>query len=119
MCLMICSKILSYFPISTFDLNPKPNSVIPILSIRRHRISYVIRHCQNPSKSVSPIGISVSPRWDCNLTVYVHCPNRSHRVQAIGTTEIAMQTLCFPFVTFRSHRKSKSVPPSLPDQLSG
>src|SRR3954465_15417202 len=39
--------------------------------------------------------------------------------EQIGPTEIAMQTLCFPFVTFRSHRKSKSVPPSLPDQLSG
>src|SRR3954462_3341601 len=82
-----------YFPISTYDLNPKPNSVIPILSIRRHRVSYVISHCQNPSKSVSPIGISVSPRWDCNLTVYVHCQTRSHQVCAIGTTEITMQIL--------------------------
>ena len=30
--------------------------------------------------SVSPIGISVSPRWDCNLIVYVHYQTRSHRV---------------------------------------
>ena len=68
----------------------------------------------------------------------------------LGLTEMGLQTLCFPFVTFRSteranrshrdcnvnsvfplcnfsvspsstrsHRKSKSVPPSLPDQLSG
>src|SRR3954468_13503904 len=104
MCFVICSKTLSYFPTSTYDLNPKPNSVIPILSIRCHRVSYVISHCLNPSKSVSPIGISVSPRWDCNLTVYVHCQNRSHRVCAIGTSEITMQTLWLAYYQNRSHR---------------
>src|SRR3954465_12413862 len=104
MCLLICSKILNYLPTSTYDLNQKSNSAPPILSIRRHRVSHVIATATNPSKSVSPIGISVSPRWDCNLTVYVHCQNRSHRVCAIGTTEITMQTLRLAYYQNRSHR---------------
>src|SRR3954463_1779959 len=91
MCLVICSKILNYLSISTYDLNQKSNSAPPVLSIRRHRVSHVIATATNPSKLVSPIGISVSSRWDCNLTVYVHCQNRSHRVCAIDTTKIIMQ----------------------------
>ena len=104
MCLVICSKTLNYFPTSTNDLNLKPKSVTPILSIQRHRVSNVIATATNPSKSVSPIGISVSPRWDCNLSVYVHYQNRSHRVWAIGTTEITMQTLWLTYYQNRSHR---------------
>ena len=59
--------------------------------------------------SVSPIGISVSPRWDCNLSVSF----RNILLQlrwAIGPTEIAMQTLYFPFVTFRSNRDERIGP---------
>src|SRR3954465_2491062 len=93
MCLVICSKTLNCLPTSTYDLNQKSNSAPPILSIRRHRVSHVITTAKNPSKSVSSIGSSVSPRWDCNLTVYVHCQNWPHRVCAIGTTEITMQIL--------------------------
>ena len=61
-------------------------------------------HCQTLSKSVLPIGISVSPRWDCNLSVYVHYQNRSNRVWAIGTTEITMQTSWLTHYQNRSHR---------------
>src|SRR3954469_18837354 len=106
MCLVICSKILNYLSISTYDPNLKANSAPPILSIRRHRVSHVIATATNPSKSVSPIGISVSLRWDCNLTVYVHYQNRSHRVCAIGTTEITMQILWLAYYQNRSHRVS-------------
>ena len=59
--------------------------------------------------SVSPIGISVSPRWDCNLSISL----RNVSVQprwAIGPTEIAMQTLCFPFVMFWSNRDERIDP---------
>ena len=35
----------------------------------------------------------------------------------LGLTEMGLQTLCFPFVTFRSHRKSESVPPRLQCKL--
>ena len=64
----------------------------------------VIATATNPRQSVSLIGISVSPRWDCNLSVYVHYQNRSHRVWAIGTTEITMQTLWLTYYQNRSHR---------------
>ena len=70
-CLMICSKILSYFPISTFDLNPKPNSDLPILSTRRHRVSLVIATARNPSH----FGLT-----DRDLAL----------------TEMGLQILCFP-----------------------
>ena len=73
-------------------------------SIRRQRVSDAIATVTNPSKSVSPIGISVSPRWDCNLSTYVHYQNRSHRVWAIGTTEITMQILCLVYYQNWSHR---------------
>ena len=36
----------------------------------------------------------------------------------LGLTEMGLQTLCFPFVTFRSHQKSESVPPRLQCKLS-
>ena len=101
-CLMACLlKVLSdmlqsphYFLTSTYVLNKKSNSALLILSIQRHRVLNVIAIATNPSKSVSPIGIPVSPRWDCNLSVYVHYQNRSHRDCVIGPTEITMQTLC-------------------------
>src|SRR3954470_4626795 len=118
MCLMICSKILSYFPISTNDLNPKPNSVLPILSIQRHRVSLVISHCQTLANRLYRYG-SRSHRDGIAISLFPFCNFSVSPKEQIGPTEIAMQTLCFPFVTFRSHRKSKSVPPSLPDQLSG
>ena len=35
---------------------------------------------RNPNQFGLTDGISVSPRWDCNLSVYVHYQNRSHRV---------------------------------------
>ena len=106
---MICSKTLNYLPTSTYDLNQKSNSAPPILSIRRHRVSNVIATATNPSNSVSPIGISVSPRWDCNLSISLH--NISVQLRwVIGPTEIAMQTLCFPSVTFRSHRDEQIGP---------
>ena len=104
MCLVICSKTLSYFLTSTNDLNPKPKSAIPIPSIRRHRVWMSQPLPQTLGKSVLPIGISVSPRWDCNLSVYVHYQNRSHRVWAIGTTEITMQTLWLTYYQNRSHQ---------------
>ena len=62
-------QTLNYLPTSTFDLNQKSNSAPPILSIRRHRVSFVIAIATNPSNLVSPIGISVSPIWDCNFSV--------------------------------------------------
>ena len=118
-CLVICSKTLNYFLTSTYDLNQKSKSAPSILLIQRHRVSNVIATVTNPRQ----IGLT-----DRDL----------------GLTEMGLQTLCFPFVTFRSHRKSesvpprlqckfsvsffvtfrshrksKSVPPSLPDQLSG
>ena len=109
MCLMICSKILNYFLISTYDLNQKSNSAPPILSIRCHRVSDVIATATNPSKSVSPIGISVSLRWDCNLSVCL-CNVLVKPRWAIGPTKIAMQIFCFPFVTFRSNRNERTGP---------
>ena len=36
----------------------------------------------------------------------------------LGLTEMGLQTLRFPFVTFWSHRKSESVPPRLQCKLS-
>ena len=36
----------------------------------------------------------------------------------LGLTEMGLQTLCFPFITFRSHRKSESVPPRLQCKFS-
>ena len=36
----------------------------------------------------------------------------------LSLTEMGLQTLCFPLVTFRSHRKSESVPPRLQCKLS-
>ena len=59
--------------------------------------------------SVSPIEISVSLRWDCKL--YISLRNISVQPRwAIGPTETAMQTLCFLFVTFRSHRDERIGP---------
>ena len=58
---------------------------------------------------VSPIGISVSQRWDCKLSISL----RNISVQPkweIGPTEFTMQTLCFPFVTFRSNRNERIGP---------
>ena len=54
-----------------------------------HRVSLVISHCQTLGKSVSSIGISVSPRWDCNLSVSLRNVLVLPR-WAIGPTEIAM-----------------------------
>ena len=111
MCLMICSKILSYFPTSTYDLNPKPNSDLPIIPIRRHRVSPVIATARNPNQFGLTDGISVSPRWACKLSV-TYCNifgpteicNRSHQDCNVNSV--------FPFCNI-------SVSPSLPDQLSG
>ena len=86
-CLMICSKILSYFPTSTYDLNPKPNSDLPIISIRCHRVSLVIATATNPRQ----IGLT-----DRDL----------------GLTEMGLQTLCYLLHYSRSHRDMQSVPPS-------
>ena len=63
----------------------------------------------NPSKSALPIGISVSPRWDCNLSVSLRNVSVKPR-WVISSTEIAMQTLCFLFVTFRSNRDERIGP---------
>ena len=88
-CLVICSKALNYFLISTYVPNQKLNSAPPILFIRRHRVSNVIATTTNPrqigltdrdlgltdgiANSLLPIAIlSVSPKL------------------AIAPTEIAM-----------------------------
>ena len=92
MCLVICSKTLNYFSISTYDLNPKPNSVLPILPIRSHRVSLVISHCQTLIILVSPMG------------------SRSHR-DGLGNSLLPLQYS-------RSHRDMQSVPPSLLGQIS-
>ena len=62
--------------------------------------------------SVSPIGISISPRWDCKLSVSLRNISVKPR-WAIGPTENAMQTLCFLFVTFRSNRDERIGPTEL------
>ena len=36
----------------------------------------------------------------------------------LGLTEMGLQTLCFPFITFLSHQKSESVPPRLQCKLT-
>ena len=104
-CLMICSKILSYFPTSTYDLNPKPNSALPILSIQRHRVSLVIATARNPNQFDLTDGISVSPRWTCKLSV-TYC-------NTLGPTEICNRPhrVCLTNSLFRL--LPKSVPPSL------
>ena len=56
------------------------------------RSSDVIATATNPRQIVSPIGISVSPRWDCNLSVSLR--------------------------KFRSNRDERSVPPRLQCKLS-
>ena len=76
-----------------------------------------IATARNPNQVGLTDGISVSPRWDCKLSVSL----RNVSVQpkwAIGPTEFAMQTLCFPFVTFRSHRDERSIPLRLQCKLS-
>ena len=124
-CLMICSKILSYFPTSTYDLNPKPNSDLPILSIRRHWVSHVISLCQTLISSVSPMGSRSHRDGLANsllpIAMILVLPS-----YAIGPTEFAWPTLCFTYYPNRSHRvwvigqtemrlypnPSTSVPPS-------
>ena len=96
MCLMICSKILSYFPTSTYDLNPKPNSVLPILSIRRHRVSLVISHCQTLISSVSPMGSRSHRDGLANSLLPIAIFSVPPRY-AIGPTEFAWPTLCLLF----------------------
>ena len=128
MCLMICSKILSYFPTSTYDLNPKPNSDLPIIPIRRHRVSPVTATARNPNQFGLTDGISVSPRWAykhsvtyCNILGPTEICNRSHRdcninsvfpfcnfsvspKEQIGRTEFAWPTLWLANYQIRSHR---------------
>ena len=104
MCLMICSKILSYFPTSTYDLNPKPNSDLRIIPIRRHRVSPVIATARNPNQFSLTDGISVSPRWACKLSV-THC-------NILGPTEICNRSHRVCLAKSQFHLLPKSVPPS-------
>ena len=86
-------------------------------------IPNVIATTTNPKQISLTNRDLVSLRWDCNLSVYVHYQNRSHRVWAIGTTEITMQTLWLTYYQNWSYRVCltnslvsllpKSVPPSL------
>ena len=64
---------------------------------------------RNPNQFGFTDGISVSPRWDCNLSVALRNISVKPR-QAIGPTKIAMQTLCFSFITFRSNRDERIGP---------
>ena len=90
---------LSHFLISTYIPNQKSNSAPPIWSIWRHRVHLTQPLTETLVTSISPIGISVSPRWDCNL--FISLRNISFQPRwAISPIETAMQTLCFPFVTF-------------------
>ena len=123
---MICSKALNYFLTSTYDPNQKSNSAPPILSIRRHRVQMSEPLPQTLVKLVPPIGISVSPRWDCNLSVCIlpksvtpSLCNRSYRDynanslflfikfwsnrdEKIGPTKFAWQTLWLAYYQSRS-----------------
>ena len=103
---MICHKnpqLLFHIPICpkpkvklgpTETFYPAPPSLVDIATAR------------NPSLFGPLIGISVSPRWDCNLSVSLRNVPVKPR-WAIGPTEIAMLTLCFPFVTFRANRSHR------------
>ena len=100
---MICSK--SPQPLSHIHICPKPKFKLSPTDL----IYPAPPSSFDIASSVSPIGISVSLRWDCKLSVSL----RNVSVQprwAIGPTEFAMQTLCFPFVTFWSHRHERFGP---------
>ena len=79
-----------------------------------------IHICPKPKVKLGPIDL-IYPAPPSSFDIGIaRNPNQFGLTDRdLGLTEMGLQTLCFPFVTFRSHRKSKSVPPSLPDQLSG
>ena len=104
---MLSDMLQNRQPLSHIHICPKPKS-----QTRPHRnlLSIVTEfswhsHCHKTLvTSVSPIGISVSPRWDCNLSVYVHYQNPSYRVWVISPTEITMQTLWLTYYQNWSYR---------------
>ena len=69
-----------------------------------------IATAKNPRQFGLTIWISGSPRWHCKLSISLRNVSVSSK-WAIGPTEFALQTLCFPFVTFWSHRSLLSVRP--------
>ena len=81
----------------TETLYPAPPSSVGIATAR------------NPSIFGLTGRISVSAKWDCNLSVSL-CNVSVKPRWAIGPTEITMQTLCFLFVTFRSYRDERIGP---------
>ena len=106
---MICSK--SPQPLSHIHICPKPKVKLgpTDLIYPAPPSSFDIATTRTLVISVSPIGISVSPRWDCKLSISLR--NVSVQLRwAIGPTDFAMQTLCFPFVTFRSYRNERFGP---------
>ena len=106
---MICSK--NPQQLSHIHICPKPKVKLgpTDLIYPAPPGSFDIATARNPNQFGLTDGISISPRWDCNLSVSLH----NILVQpwwAIGPTEFAMQTLCFPFVTFCSHRNERFGP---------
>ena len=97
-------KTLNYFPTSTYDLKPKVKLGPTDSFYPAPPRSDVIATATNPRQiglTDRDLGLT---RWDCNLSVYVHYQNRSHRVLVIGTTEITMQTLWLTYYQNRSYR---------------
>jgi hypothetical protein len=110
-CLMACLlKILS-------DIAPKPTTTFSIQICQNPKLqlgptdsfypappgSYDTATARNPNSLVTPIRISVSPRWPCQLPV-ISCNYFSLTKIAIGLTEMAWPILCCPISSLRSHR---------------
>ena len=132
---MICSKTLSYFSHSSYVLNLKvklgPTDLIYLVPLS----SFDIATARNPNQFGRTDGISVSPRWPFFLTVTCFTISvspslcnrshrvgltdtlllvaslRSHRVDAIGATELMFalspSTSVPPSCSSWSHQDSK------------
>ena len=110
-CLVICSKTLNYFLISTYDLNPKVKLSPTDLIYLAPPSSLDLATARNPNQFDLTDGMSVSPRWACKHSVaccnyfgpteicsrshrvcltnylFAYYQNRSHRVCVIGQIE--------------------------------
>ena len=101
---MLLNDVLAQM-LSDMLQNPQPLSQIQI--------------CPKPKVKLGPTDL-IHPAPPSSLDIAIaRIPNQLDLTDRdLGLTEMGLQTLCFPFVTFRSHRKSESVPPRLQCKLS-
>ena len=98
------------------DIAPKPSTTFPLQIYPNLKVKLGPTDLIYPVPSSSvDIATARNPRQfgltDMDLSFgLTEMSDRSHRVRNANSL--------FPFITFRSYRNERSVPPSLPDQLS-